>query len=311
MLLTTPDKVVAMSVLLMCGRGEGAGLCSGWGRCAVAHSTHHPGLPACFMFVLMACAVVHAEESSGLPPFSNAPPVQEDMRTAVSPPPATAPAQSNSAADTPSLVPPRMVVDSDDPDLPVPVHASGSIPPAAEIDHVAINIAAIDRARANIRGDARQPVLHLDDATTATGPIDDVRMRSMALALDAPLSRSGSGLTLQSRVEMAYRPGVAAVPGNWDPPPGEASATGLSVRLYGSKPTRLNGVYPFVEADWWQDNRAKTININGTRIDTDLLRGLLSFNIGAHSSSTTGLRLWVKARGGRNAGGTIGARYRW
>jgi hypothetical protein len=28
-------------------------------------------------------------------------------------------------------------------------------------------------------------------------------------------------------------------------------------------------VSTFVEADWWQDNRASTININGTRIDTD------------------------------------------
>ena len=102
-----------------------------------------------------------------------------------------------------------------------------------------------------------------------------------------------------------------AFAGDWDAPPGEATATGLAVRLYGSKPTRLNGVYPFVEADWWQDNRAKVININGTRIDTDLLRGLFSFNIGAHSNSITGLKLWVKARGGRNPGGTLGARYRW
>ncbi|HEY4802334.1 MAG TPA: hypothetical protein VIH96_06915, partial [Paraburkholderia sp.] len=75
--------------------------------------------------------------------------------------------------------------------------------------------------------------------------------------------------------------------------------------------TRLNGVYPFVEADWWQDNRARTININGTRIDTDMLRGLFSFNVGAHSNSITGLKLWVKAHAGRNAGGTLGARYRW
>ncbi|MNR47001.1 hypothetical protein D3C85_1660490 [compost metagenome] len=66
-----------------------------------------------------------------------------------------------------------------------------------------------------------------------------------------------------------------------------------------------------MEADWWQDNRARTININGTRIDTDLLRGLLSFNVGAQRNSITGLKVWMKARGGRNAGATLGARYRW
>ncbi|WP_180863085.1 hypothetical protein [Cupriavidus pauculus] len=227
------------------------------------------------------------------------------------PPPDQAPRSTAPNDAAPSFAPPRMVIVDDDPDLPIPVHASrGSPESAPEFEPIAINLASIDRVVERFSSAPRAPLVHVEDATTATGLVDS-RARSMAVAFDAPLSRSGTGLTLQSRVEMAYRPGMAPVQGNWDAPPGEASATGLAVRLYSSKPTRLNGVYPFVEADWWQDNRAKTININGTRIDTDLLRGLFSFNIGAHSSSTTGLRLWMKARGGRNAGGTLGARYRW
>lgn len=290
-----------MSVLLMCGREECAGQLPGGVRCIVAHPVHHPGLPLCFLFVLLACAVVHAEESVGGPPFSDAPPVPVETNVAPAP-----------VADVAmSLVPPRMVVDNDDPDLPLPVHASSGAPSTGgDGDHVAINLASIDRVVERFNSTTRVPAVHFEDGTTASGFVDS-RVRSMALALDAPLSRSGNGLTLQSRVEMAYRPGMAPVPGNWDAPPGEANATGLAVRLYGSTPTRLRGVYPFVEADWWQDNRAKTININGTRIDTDLLRGLFSFNIGAHSNSNTGLKLWMKARGGRNPGGTLGARYRW
>ncbi len=290
-----------MSVLLMWGREERAGQLPGGVRCIVTHPAHHPGLPLCFVFVLLACAVVHAEESVGGPPFSDAPPVP--VETNVAPAPVADAAMS--------LVPPRMVVDNDDPDLPLPVHASaGAASTGGDGDHVSINLASIDRVVERFSSAARTSAVHVEDGTTASGFVDS-RVRSMALALDAPLSRSGNGMTLQSRVEMAYRPGMAPVPGNWDAPPGEANATGLAVRLYGSTPTRLRGVYPFVEADWWQDNRAKIININGTRIDTDLLRGLFSFNIGAHSNSNTGLKLWVKARGGRNPGGTLGARYRW
>ncbi len=170
---------------------------------------------------------------------------------------------------------------------------------------------AIDRQVETFRGAPRPTRLHLDDVTSATGFVDS-SVRSMALAMNTPLSRNAEGLTLQSRVEMAYRPGMSPVGNNWDAPPGESSATGLAVRLYGSRPTRISGVYPYVEADWWQDNRAKTININGTRIDTDLLRGLLSFNVGAQRNSITGLKVWMKARGGRNAGvQRFGARRRW
>lgn len=299
-----------MSVQMMCGREERAGLCSGRARCACVHAAHS-GLPLCFVLALLACAVVHAEESfDGMSRHDGLQLVQ-DAHAPEPPPPdhAALPAMPPDAA--PSLMPPRMVVADDDPDLPIPVHASRTSPEAAgDAEPVAINLASIDRVVERFSSAPRSRMIHVDDATTATGIVDS-RARSMALALDAPLSRSGAGLTLQSRVEMAYRPGMAPVPGNWDAPPGEVNATGLAVRLYGSQPTRLKGVYPFVEADWWQDNRAKVINVNGTRIDTDLLRGLLSFNIGAHSNSTTGLRLWVKARGGRNAGGTLGARYRW
>lgn len=302
-----------MSVQLLCGREEIAGLSSGGLRFVVAQPAHHPGLPMCFVFMLLACAVVHAEESMGVPPFSEAPPILRDVPDSQPEPVASAATLSAAAREAQSMMPPRIVDVDETPDLPLPVHVSMASPmPAADAsDHVAINTASIDRVVNRLAGNTpRNPMLHLDDVSTATGFVDS-RVRSMAMALDAPLSRGGDGLTLQSRVEMAYRPGMAPVPGNWDAPPGEATATGLAVRLYGSKPTRLNGVYPFVEADWWQDNRAKTININGTRVDTDLLRGLLSFNIGAHSNSTTGLRLWVKARGGKNAGGTVGARYRW
>ncbi|WP_130391265.1 hypothetical protein [Cupriavidus agavae] len=253
--------------------------------------------------MLLACAAAQARAFADGPPFGEEPPLIEAAA-----PPAMAP----SAAPDPamSLLPPRLVVENDEPDLPIPVHASRmpdrQMP--VEAEPVVINLASIDRVVERYRSAPREPLLHVDDGSSGSNFVDS-RVRSMALALDAPLARSG--LTLQSRVEMAYRPGMAPVPGNWDAAPGEASATGLAVRLYSSKPTRLNGVYPFVEADWWQDNRARTININGTRIDTDLLRGLFSFNVGAQSRSNTGMKVWFKARGGRNAGATVGARYRW
>lgn len=253
--------------------------------------------------MLLACAVEHARAFAEAPPFGEAPPQIEEV---ASPAPLPTPAQDV----TLSLVPPRMVVENDEPDLPIPVHASrmpeGQV--SVDVETVTINLASIDRVVERFRSGPRDAALHIDDNSTGSNFVDS-RVRSMALAFDAPLSRSG--LTLQPRVEMAYRPGLSPVPGNWDAPPGESSATGLAVRLYNSRPTRVSGVYPYVEADWWQDNRARTININGTRIDTDLLRGLLSFNVGAQSRSNTGLKVWVKARAGRNAGGTVGARYRW
>ena len=302
-----------MSVQLMCGREECAGQWSGREGRVCAHPGH-ASLPLYFVLALMLSAVVHAEESmdgmSGRDALAMASVTPDAPALGPPPePPAVAAAQALDAP--PSLAPPRMAMLDDGPDLPVPVRASRNPPDAAvDAEPVTINLASIDRVVARFSSAPRAPAVHLDDATTATSTLDS-RARSMALALDAPLSRSGSGLTLQPRVEMAYRPGMAPVPGNWDAPPGAVSATGLAVRLYSAAPTRLNGVYPFVEADWWQDSRTKSININGTRIDTDLLRGMFSFNVGAHSNSPTGLKLWVKARGGRNAGGTVGARYRW
>ncbi len=158
---------------------------------------------------------------------------------------------------------------------------------------------------------ARRPtwLLHADDAASASGFVD-TRVRTLSLALDAVLPRSG--VTIQPRVQLAYQPRDDGLP---NPAlaamPADDRATGLAVRLYGAQPTRLAGVYPFVEADLWQDSSRKTININGTRIDTDLLRGLFSFNIGAHGSTRGGVKIWVKVKTGRNAGGIIGARYRW
>lgn len=251
-----------------------------------------------------AAAVVHAEERDVWPPPDLAHHAPQDPAPpdgAMAPPPV---AQTSETAD--SLVPPRMVDGDDGPGLPRPVYASLSQRTGSADD--APGPGAIDRTVETFRSAPRPARLHLDDMSAGFA---DSTVRTMALAMNTPLSRSGEGLTLQSRVEMAYRPGMSAVANNWDPAPGEASATGLAVRLYGSRPTRISGVYPYVEADWWQDNRARTININGTRIDTDLLRGLLSFNVGAQRNSITGLKVWMKARGGRNAGATLGARYRW
>ncbi|WP_420995377.1 hypothetical protein ACKI2N_027925 [Cupriavidus sp. 30B13] len=154
--------------------------------------------------------------------------------------------------------------------------------------------------------------LHLDDASSATGYVGN-RVQSMALSLDTVLPRSG-GLTIQPRVQLAYQPAPdRSGAGFLGSQPADASAAEVLVRVYRTQPTRLNGangVYPFVEADLWQDHK-QAININGTRIDPDMLRGLLSVNVGAHGSTNGGVKLWIKLKGGRNAGGTLGARYRW
>jgi len=154
--------------------------------------------------------------------------------------------------------------------------------------------------------------VHLDDATSATGHVGN-RVQSMALSLDTVLPRSG-GLTIQPRVQLAYQPALdRSGTGFLGSQPADASAAEVLVRLYRTQPTRLNGangVYPFVEADLWQDHK-QAININGTRIDPDMLRGLLSVNVGAHGSTNGGVKLWIKLKAGRNPGGTLGARYRW
>jgi len=176
-------------------------------------------------------------------------------------------------------------------------------------DDDAPGLAAIDVDTERLRYGPRRILVHVDDITTASGFVDS-RVRTMAVALDAVVPHAG-GLTIQPRVQLAYQPGTAATGTQAPDMLGDSSATGFGVRLYGAQPTRLAGVYPFVEADWWQDSRKQTININGTKIDTDLLRGLFSFNIGAHGNTASGVKLWFKVKAGRNAGGTVGARYRW
>jgi len=212
--------------------------------------------------------------------------------------PSSAVSPSTSASASPSSSA------SASPPSPVPRSAPAQI--AAESE-TAIRAALA----AESRDGARRPtwLLHADDAASASGFVD-TRVRTLSLALDAVLPRSG--VTIQPRVQLAYQPRDDGLP---NPAlaamPADDRATGLAVRLYGAQPTRLAGVYPFVEADLWQDSSRKTININGTRIDTDLLRGLFSFNIGAHGSTRGGVKIWVKVKTGRNAGGIIGARYRW
>lgn len=232
-------------------------------------------------------------------------------------------------------------------DVDIPAVLAALIPPDAapqrDIAAPASTIRAladerVDRADGNdladLGGPAQEPASHTDtsdilvaaapvrrwrvhatDATDATsgGALADPRIRAFSLALDAVLPRSG--ITIQPRVQMAWRPsddgrsGAARAALAAMPP--DAGDTGLALRVYGARPSPAAGVYPFVEADWWQDSRRQTININGTRIDADLLRGLLSFNVGAHGSTRSGVKVWVKIKTGRNAGGIIGARYRW
>jgi len=180
--------------------------------------------------------------------------------------------------------------------------------PGADDD--APGLAAVDRETGAMQVGPRRALLHIDDVTTATG-FADSRIRTMALALDAVIPRAG-GLTIQPRVQLAYQPGGTGGAAAQSPDMlGDSSATGVGVRLYGTQPTRLAGIYPFVEADWWQDSRKQTINFAGTKIDTDLLRGLFSFNIGAHGNTSTGMKLWFKVKAGHSPSGTVGARYRW
>ncbi|TWG84982.1 hypothetical protein L602_002700000740 [Cupriavidus gilardii J11] len=151
--------------------------------------------------------------------------------------------------------------------------------------------------------------VHATDVTSASG-LANPSIRTFSLALDAVLPRSG--ITIQPRVQLAWRPRDDGRPNPaLAATPPDAMDTGLALRVYGTRPSPAAGVYPFVEADWWQDSRKQTININGTRIDADLLRGLLSFNVGAHGSTRSGVKVWIKIKTGRNAGGIIGARYRW
>ena len=310
------------------GRERGAGRYPGGARCAEADIRRRCFVHGCCLMTLMLGALMLSE-------ISRAEYAESFFAEATVPADASVDTSADTSADTSSPAPVSSApfcaakasrVSQTDATLGAPPSsepmtiASFGPPPLTERT-VVVEYASRDTSANELRGPSlmeRHPVatpmaqrgvsLHVDDITAASGLVD-TRARALALALDAEVPRMG-GVTIQPRVEMAYRPPNPALPSFMDPST-DISATGLAVRLYGSKPTRLSGVYPFVEADWWQDNRAKVININGTRIDTDLLRGLFSFNIGAHSNATTGMRLWFKVKAGSKPSGTIGARYRW
>lgn len=205
--------------------------------------------------------------------------------------------------------PPQIVLDDEDYDAPGSGTSAGVLRSGYGADEFRDAPGAMALAATGQTVRRQTLLLHFDDITTATG-VPAASARTLALALDAVLPRSG--VTIQPRVQLAYQPTNDTLPnGARVRFTGDESATGLGVRLYGAQPSRLAGVYPFVEADWWQDNRKQALNINGTRIDADVLRGLFSFNVGAHGSTRSGVKIWVKVKGGRNAGGIVGARYRW
>ncbi len=278
-----------MTEVLSSSREREAGAYPAWHDCAATQygSRHHP-LQCCCVLAMLMCSVARADDGSpGTDSILGWQHVQaSDLGGA-----AAAGRGSVSSVEH-SVNSPRIEV------------TTGAGP-----DDDAPGLADIDRDTERLRYGPRRILVHVDDITTASGFIDS-RVRTMAVALDAVVPHAG-GLTIQPRVQMAYQPGNAATGTQAPDMLGDSSATGFGVRLYGAQPTRLAGVYPFVEADWWQDSRKQTININGTKIDTDLLRGLFSFNIGAHGNTASGVKLWFKVKAGRNGGGTVGARYRW
>ncbi|WP_432260742.1 hydrolase [Cupriavidus sp. TMH.W2] len=299
-----------MAVVLSSSREREAGANPGWHGCAA-----HPGvvlhyLHCCSILAMLMCALAHADEAvpdgQGLSGWDQ--PLQANLA-----PPAPPADQVAARAEAPGwAVQPAepIVVEYAAPRPPSPPPPALPLVMAPGPDDDAPGLAAVDRETAAMPERPRRLSLHLDDVTSAGGFADN-RVRTMALAVDAVVPRAG-GLTIQPRLQMAYQPGMSPVsPTQSEILPGDASATGIGVRLYGAQPTRLAGIYPFVEADWWQDSRKQVININGTKIDADLLRGLFSFNIGAHGNTATGVKLWFKVRAGHGPSGTVGARYRW
>ncbi|WP_265921234.1 hydrolase [Cupriavidus nantongensis] len=307
-----------MTVVLSSSREREAGTNRGWHGCAAHPGTVHHHLHYCALLAMLMCALAHADEA--LPDFHGAPgadpPLQASLAGAQPADPAEPAQVSGLLADGTEasgwMVQPVEPVVVEYAAVSAPSPSSSALPRAlgAGPDDDAPGLAAADRETAALPERARRLSLHLDDITTASGFADN-RVRTMALAVDAVVPRAG-GLTIQPRLQLAYQPGTSADPNKLaQAMPGDASATGIGVRLYGAQPTRLAGIYPFVEADWWQESRKQVININGTKIDADLLRGLFSFNIGAHGNTKTGVKLWFKVRAGRNPSGTVGARYRW
>ncbi|PZX34586.1 conserved hypothetical protein [Cupriavidus phytorum] len=306
-----------MTVVLSSSREREAGTSPGWHGCAAHPGIVHHHLHYCALLAMLMCALAHADEA--LPDFHGVsaadPPLQASLAQTgpAEPAQASGPPADGSEASGWMVQPPEPVVVEYAAVAPPSASPSSSALPralGAGPDDDAPGLAAVDRETAAMPERARRLSLHLDDITTASGFADN-RVRTMALAVDAVVPRAG-GLTIQPRLQLAYQPGTSADPNKLaQAMPGDASATGIGVRLYGAQPTRLAGIYPFVEADWWQESRKQVININGTKIDADLLRGLFSFNIGAHGNTKTGVKLWFKVRAGRNPSGTVGARYRW
>lgn len=305
-------------VLSSSSEKEEAGSCPGWHPCAT-----HPGpilhhLQCCSILAVLMCALAHADDA-----------VPERVADSQGVSGWDQPLQAQAAPAPVAEAPEVLVADADIPanastffgSAPEPViveYATRSPKPSSSLplamgagpDDDAPGLAVVDRDPAAVVDRPRRLTLHVDDVTSASGFVDG-SVRTMALAIDAVVPRTG-GLTIQPRLQLAYQPGRSPVSGvQAQGMPGDSSATGIGIRLYGAQPTRLAGIYPFVEADWWQDSRKQSININGTKIDADLLRGLFSFNIGAHGNTATGVKLWFKVKAGRNPGGTVGARYRW
>ncbi|NOV22655.1 hydrolase [Cupriavidus necator] len=304
-----------MTVVLSSSREREAGTNPGWHGCAAHPGIVHHHLHYCAILAMLMCTLAHADEA--LPDYQGASGSDPPLQASLAQPGLAEAAQAfKQLADGSEasgwMVQPVEPVVVEYAAVPPPSPSASALPRAigAGPDDDAPGLAAVDRETAAMPERPRRLSLHLDDITTASGFADN-RVRTMALAVDAVVARAG-GLTIQPRLQLAYQPGMSAAPEM--PPqamPGDASATGIGVRLYGAQPTRLAGIYPFVEADWWQDSRKQVININGTKIDADLLRGLFSFNIGAHGNTKTGMKLWFKVRAGRNPSGTVGARYRW
>lgn len=307
-----------MTVVLSSSTEREAGTNPGRHGCAAHPGIVHHHLHYCAILAMLMCALAHADES--LPDLHDASADDLPLQASLARPGPAEPAEPAQVSDTLAdssgpggwMVQPVEPVVVEYAAVALPSAPSSASPRAmgAGPDDDAPGLAAVDRETASMPERPRRLSLHLDDITTASGFADN-RMRTMALAVDAVVPRAG-GLTIQPRLQLAYQPGMGADP-NVPPQamPGDASATGIGVRLYGAQPTRLAGIYPFVEADWWQESRKQVININGTKIDADLLRGLFSFNIGAHGNTKTGVKLWFKVRAGRNPSGTVGARYRW
>ncbi|CAG2135104.1 hypothetical protein LMG31506_01492 [Cupriavidus yeoncheonensis] len=286
-----------MTEVLSSSAEREAGAYPAWHDCAATqHGARHHPLQCCCVLAMLVCSVARADDGApGTDSILGWQHVQASDLGGMAAGAATAGRGSGSSAEhngPPPGYSPRIEV------------TTGAGP-----DDDAPGLAAIDSDTERMRYGPRRILVHVDDITTASGFVDS-RVRTMALALDAVVPHAG-GLTIQPRVQLAYQPGNAATGTQAPDMLGDSSATGFGVRVYGAQPTRLAGVYPFVEADWWQDSRKQTINVSGTKIDTDLLRGLFSFNIGAHGNTASGMKLWFKVKAGRNAGGTVGARYRW